>query len=406
MTETDPTIPPVPASSDAATDAWLKFAHSLGVAGAAILAEEGPGRDAAQQAELTESMIYALVAGLLSFVNMDRDRPQFLPLLNSRLRRYATNADTVYLHALINGAGSYRIVGRRGTATMLCIQIISGNMGFTDVAVHSQLIIPLPHPGATDELDILVSAERPAAYDGLWLELDRTRAEQFISVRYVATDWATEIDPQLAIEPLHCSMRQPRNEPLSVLDRLQLVGPYMQGVTAELMGVMRTQLASVGAVNQAFNVTHLLPTIAGQSYTHGVIEIGPDEAWIAECEVQEGMTYWSSQLLDFAYSTLDSTTRQCATNSDIGRVDPDGKIRIVVCDRDPGVANWLDKSGYGKVQIRCRWLGVSHPEIQSQVVPIDQLDAFLPAGVARIELEEREALLRKRSLGAQMRRLW
>jgi len=401
---TDPAAPSP--TADVVTEAWRRFAEGIGAAGAAILAEEGPGRDAAQQAELTEAMVYALVAGLLSFVNMDRDRPQFLPLLNSRMRRYATNADTVYLHALVNGAGTYRITGRRGTVTLLCLQTISGDMGFTEIGVHSQLIVPPTAPGQADELAVLVGRERPAGHDGLWLQLDPDTAEQFISVRYVATDWSTEIDPQLAIEPLHCSIRPPRDEPLGVLERLQLVGPYVQGVTTELMGIMRTQLAAGGEINQAFDVTHLLPTIAGQAYSHGVIEIGPDEAWIAECEVQDGLAYWSAQLLDYAYSTLDSTTRQCAVNSDIGEVDPDGKIRIVVSDRDPGVVNWLDKSGYGKVQIRCRWLGVTHPDIRCRVVKIDELDAVLPAGAGRVGAEEREAVLRKRSRGAQMRRLW
>ena len=406
MTSTQASDLSHPLSSRAVPDDWRRFADALGAAGAAILTQESAGRDASQQAELVQSMVYALIAGLLSFVDGDRDHPQFLPLLNSRMRRYATNADTVYLHALIKGAGAYRISGRRGTVDMLCIQIIAGENGFSEIGVCSQLVVPLRPAGAGDEIEVVISPERPDGYSGLWMQLDPAVARQFISVRSVAKDWNNEIDPQLAIEPLHCSIRKTRNDPLEVLERLQLAPQYMQGVTQELMGIMRTQLASCGETNRAFEVTHMLPTIAGQAYTHGVIEVGPDDAWIAECDTGPGLSYWSAQLLDFAYSTLDSTTRQCAVNSEIGHVDPDGKIRIVVSDRDPGIANWLDKSGYSKVQIRCRWQGVAHPEILSQVIALDELDAALPSNVARVTPPEREILLRKRSLGAQMRRMW
>ena len=110
--------------------------------------------------------------------------------------------------------------------------------------------------------------------------------------------------------------------------------------------------------------------------------------------------------MDFAYTTLEFPFRQCAINSDLGAVDGDGKVRFVVCDQDPGVANWLDKNGYDKVQLRCRWFGSAHPIIRTKVVPFRELRNHLPADTVTISPEEREASLRKRSIGAQMRRRW
>ena len=387
-------------------EAWRRFTDALAASGDAVFAREAIGRDAGQQAEMAESLAYALVAGLLGFTNLDRDRPEFLPLLNSGMRRYAANADTIYRHALISGQGQYRITGRRKNAELVVFQIVEGDNGFGDIAVTEQLIVPKLEAGQEDAMEIIVSAERPEGYSGLWMKLDPTVPEQFIAARFVAKDWATELDPQIAIEPLHCSIRKLRDHPTSLFDRLELAARYVQGVTEELMGIMRTQLATSEVPNQLFEVTHLLPTIAGQAYTHGVIETAPDEAWIAEIDLPEAVAYWSVQLLDYAYSTLDFPFRQCAINSDFGTIDSDGRLRIVVCDQDPGVANWLDKNGYGKVQMRCRWLGSSHPAIRTRVVPLKELHAHLPADTVTVSVKDREAFLRKRSIGAQMRSRW
>lgn len=393
-------------SSGEAPEAWRRFTDALAAAGAAVYARENIGRNAAQQAEITESMVYALISGLMAFTNADRDRPEFMPVLNSGIRRYATNADTVYLQALINGAGRYRIVGRRGTVGILVFQVFAGNMGFSEIAMRSEVVVPLTTPGGNGDFEILLSDERPKGHQGLWLQLDPALAEQFVAVRYVAKDWTTEIDPQIAIEPLHCGIRKVRDNPTGLLDRLQLVPTYVQGATEELMTIMRTQLEKFTAPNEVVDVTDTLPTIKGQAYTHGLIEIGPDEAWIAECDVPRGLFYWSAQLLDFAYTTLEFPFRQCAINSDLGAVDSDGKLRFVVCDQDPGVVNWLDKSGYDKVQLRCRWFGSAHPIIRTKVVPLQELRHHLPADTVTISPEERDVRLRKRSIGAQMRRRW
>ena len=64
------------------------------------------------------------------------------------------------------------------------------------------------------------------------------------------------------------------------------------------------------------------------------------------------------------------------------------------------------RAAHGKVQIRCRWFGSSHPNIRTKVVPLKSLRDHLPADTATISPQVREAMLRKRSLGAQMRRRW
>ena len=88
----------------------------------------------------------------MSFANLDRDRPEFTPTLNSGMRRFAANADTVYLQALINGAGRYRITGRRGTVGIVHFQVLSGNMGITEIEIRDELIVPPASPGDGGDL--------------------------------------------------------------------------------------------------------------------------------------------------------------------------------------------------------------------------------------------------------------
>jgi len=247
--------------SSEAAEAWRRFTDALAAAGSAVYARENIGRDAAQQAEITESMVYTLLVGLMTFTNADRDHPEFTPVLNSGIRRYATNADTVYLQALVKGAGRYRIVGRRGTVGILNFQVYAGNQGISEISVRSEVSVPLTPPGGNGDFEILLSAERPKGYDGLWLQLDPALAEQFVAVRYVAKDWSREIDPQIAIEPLHCSIRKMRDNPTGLLDRLQLVPAYVQGATEELMTIMRNQLGRLAAPNELTDVTDTFPII-------------------------------------------------------------------------------------------------------------------------------------------------
>ena len=63
-------------------------------------------------------------------------------------------------------------------------------------------------------------------------------------------------------------------------------------------------------------------------------------------------------------------------------------------------------AAHGKVQIRCRWFGSAYPNIRTKVVPLSELRDHLPADTATFSPPEREAVLRRRSLGAQMRRRW
>jgi len=66
----------------------------------------------------------------------------------------------------------------------------------------------------------------------------------------------------------------------------------------------------------------------------------------------------------------------------------DGKLRIVVSARDPGVRNWLDTAGYPRGVVQGRWTGCdSQPIPKVTKVALIDLRKSLPADVARVTPE-------------------
>ena len=138
-----------------------------------------------------------------------------------------------------------------------------------------------------------------------------------------------------------------------------LAAEYVGEDCLAMLEVMAKQL-ELTPTNRLADVSSTFPGVAGQAYTHGLIELGDDDVWVAECRIPPECSYWSVQLVDYAYSALDAMYTQASLNGHSAVADPDGVFRIVVCADDPGLANWLDTGGQQRVQIRFRWYAPMH----------------------------------------------
>ena len=114
----------------------------------------------------------------------------------------------------------------------------------------------------------------------------------------------------------------------------------------------------------------------------------------------------SLMLMDSAMNPLDFMFRKAGLNGHEARVDPDGKVRMVISEQDPGVANWIDKSSYEVNGIRGRFLKCGSPEWTSQVVPIGEVRAALYPDTPTVTPAERQQELRERVVAIQRRRRW
>jgi hypothetical protein len=88
-------------------------------------------------------------------------------------------------------------------------------------------------------------------------------------------------------------------------------------------------------------------------------------------------------------------------------LDADRFFRAVISARDPGVHNWLDTSGYRRGAIQGRWFGAdSTPTPAIRKLKIGEVRAALPPGTRFVTPAERDASIRARRIGAQMRIIW
>jgi len=387
---------------------WSAFINTLAAGGAEVYRISSPERSAQEQSQITQAMIWALIAELQTLVSMDRDHPYWVTLLNPKMRRFASNADNTYEVAYIRGRGTYRIFGRRGTTRMMYLQVGVGTLGVGDLKRHEMsgnLNVDDCEIAEDGTFEVILSPERPEGYTGAWMQLDPTRDDSFVWVRHVSYDWQNEVEGQLSIMRIDQPIAKQDQSANDYEARLVFTAESVRDDILAMLQVMNEQIEGV-EVNRITDVSATFGSagIAGQAYNHSVLQLADDEAWVAEFTLPEGCTYWGVQLMDYAYSQLDSMYAQTSLNGHMAVMDPDGVFRIVVSATDTGAANWLDTLGLDRVQIRFRWFAPSAPVIKSKVVPWDKLEQTLPSDTARVTSEQRQEALRKRVIGQQWNR--
>jgi hypothetical protein len=65
--------------------------------------------------------------------------------------------------------------------------------------------------------------------------------------------------------------------------------------------------------------------------------------------------YQGIQLGSMWYISLDYINHQTSLTADQARTDPDGMLRFVISERDPGVTNWLECTGHRRGYVQIRW---------------------------------------------------
>ena len=320
---------------------WDEFSSALAEAGAYVHRVADPGRSPAEQAQLTQSMIWGLIGELSTLAFADRDHPDWAPILNGTLRRYNANTDATYAVAYIRGSGTYRVLGRRGTTRIVHLQVGVGTLGIGDpqrMAVLGELNIDDCEIADDGTFEVVLGPSRPEGYSGAWLQLDASRDDSFALIRQVAYDWSSEIDAQVAIHRLDRPIAKIEITSAELTANLVLAARSVGEDALAMLRVMEQQL-ELSEVNQLTDVSSTFPAvgIAGQAYTHALIELRDDEVWVAECRIPPQCPYWSLQLMDYAYSALDAMYTQANLNGHSAEADPDAVL--------PGDLGQADREG-------------------------------------------------------------
>ncbi len=85
-------------------------------------------------------------------------------------------------------------------------------------------------------------------------------------------------------------------------------------------------------------------------------DLADDEALVVEF-TPPGCEYWMIALHNHWMETLDYVHHQSTLNCHSAKLEADGSVRFVICQRDPGTPNWLDTAGHRRGTVGVRWVG-------------------------------------------------
>jgi hypothetical protein len=379
----------------------------------AIWRPEGPTE--AEVQDMTKLALSILACGYLCHVYTDAGRPVFMPLWNYACNQGGPNPDYVYLNAQVDETGVYEITGFRGTTRFIEITQQQQDMMGMDVFARPQGDAPRTGPTThdVDELTIaddgsfrvILSAERPDGYRGNWWPMDP--GVKRLLMRKCACDWINEVDARIAINRLDDSGAD--MSPAEFSRRFSEMPQWIEGMIHFDMHLVRYYLEHHG-INVLLRSQWIQQgggLATKQAYYDGIHQIEDDEALVVEFPVPTECHYWQILVADDRFATVDWVNRLSSLNDAQAHIDDDGWFRAVVSKQDPGVYNWLDKADFPWGVLQARFYRANdYPEATVTKVAMREVLEHLPSGTRIVTPEEREAQLRERRTGAQLRRIW
>lgn len=348
------------------------------------------------EADLLEGLQY--LAGCIAactHVAFDYDRDH--PFLHSGTGPFTKmgldNPDTMYFGTRVQPGHEYVVTGRRGTTTDVSFQLLGGE--YTDDNVPDS-------ETAFDDRKLDIAAD--GTFE--WRFTPATPSQ--LVIREVYNDWAAQRG-SFAIARTDTAGTAPA--PLTK----ELIEKRYATAGKQLVQRVKTWLQFPKWFYDNLPVNTLTAPrltpggLATQYSSVGHYDLSPDQAIVITLPVSDA-PYLGFQLGSLWYISLDYINHQTSLNGTQAQVDPDGKIRIVVSDSNPGVTNWCETLGHTKGYLQFRWQRVSRELTEAdgptiEIVDADQIASVLPHydsnKISEQDWRERIAL-RQKQIGERM----
>ncbi|VEG57972.1 Uncharacterised protein [Mycolicibacterium aurum] len=348
------------------------------------------------EADLLEGLQY--LAGCIAACthvafDYDRDHPFLHEGTGPFTKMGLDNPDTMYFGTRVQPGHEYVVTGRRGTTTDVSFQLLGGE--YTDE------VVPDSETAFDDrKLDI--------ASDGTfeWRFTPDTPSQ--LVIREVYNDWSAQRG-SFAIARTDTAGTAP--PPLTK----ELIEKRYAVAGKQLVQRVKTWLQFPQWFYNDTEPNALVPPrltpggLATQYSSAGQFDLAEDQALVITLPVTDA-PYLGFQLGSLWYISLDYINHQTSLNGTQAQADPDGKIRIVVADRNPGVTNWVETLGHRKGFLQFRWQRVSRELTAAdgptvELVGVDQVASALPYYESnKISEEDWRAriALRQKQIGERM----
>ena len=329
------------------------------IAEAERLVREAPHIE--NEADLLEGMQY-LAGGIAACVHIafdyDRDHPFLQSGTGPFTKMGLDNPDTLYFGTRVQAGHEYVVSGVRGTTTDLSFQLLGGD--YTDENVPDS-------ETAFDDRRLDIAAD--GSFE--WRFTAKTNAQ--LVIREVYNDWSAQRG-SIAIARTDTVGTAP--PPLTN----DLIEKRYATAGKQLVQRVKTwlQFPQWFYMNIPVN-TMVAPRLtpgglATQYSSAGHFDLAPDQALVLTLPASDA-PYLGFQLGSLWYISLDYINHQTSLNGTQAQVDPDGKIRIVVGERNPGVTNWVETLGHHKGFLQFRWQRVSRELTAADGPTVELVDA-------------------------------
>jgi hypothetical protein len=255
------------------------------------------------------------------------------------------------------------------------------------------------------DFEFILSAEPQT---GNWIRLERASKDNLVLVREAFDDWEqprAEINIQMIEDGRAGDIALPEGE---LTRRLQLATDYVQFYgwdwSAELTNRMLEEAGANAFHHGIFASNQGAGNNPSASYPGAVYDLSEHEAIVVETDLPKAH-YWNVQLADPMWQVIDFTYHHSSINNYQAHIGADGRLRVIVSRRDPGIDNWLDPvdNPFGIVFFRFyRADRRVEPKI-SFVGSLDDALKTIPADTPRISSPQRKDAMVRRSAAARER---
>ena len=284
-----------------------------------------------------------------------RDFPYFVASTGPYTKMGLDNPDTLYFHSYLRDDAEYVVTGRRGTTTDLSFQVLNGD--------YSPVEVP-------DSLTAFDDRAFSVADDGTFeLRFGPARAEPghdfftlgpgsaMLVVREVYSNWATEQRGTISIRRADRAGWAPPVADVATMEkRYRVAGKILLSRLRAFLAFPEWFYLKLPA-NTMTAPRRTPGGLASQFSSAGHFDLDGDEAMIVTVPAagKSIAPYQGIQLGSMWYVSLDYISHQTSLTADQARADPDGMLRFVISERNPGLANWLECTGHRRGYVQIRW---------------------------------------------------
>jgi hypothetical protein len=362
----------------------------------------GDEPDSRRAAEGVRYLLRFLAAGISVCIEHDDTvTPELGRMIEDRMSWGLDNPDTLYTYTRVSSAGTYRVVGARGTARHIEFQVNTGHYSDGDFTGWRTVSALAGDDVVTEDdgtFEIGLSRDRTGEN---WLALDDEAS--FLLIRQYFDDWESERPWDLTIERTDAPLPPSAVDAETMATRLGLLLDWLD------VGLHCWEAISAGLLAAPVgDITPFVPPaeasgLKGQAYGMAPWRCAADEAVVLEFQPPAGCM-WGISLCDRYWQSIDFADRQSSINSAQAHLSASGRFVGVISHDDPGIANWFDPGGNTEGTVAVRYLrpeGV--PTVSYRTVPRADVEESLPEDVVRVSREERNRVLERRRLAVARR---